>query len=50
MDIIDVEYAKSKGINVINTPAASSKSVAELVFSHLFAVLGFFMNQIDLCH
>ena len=36
MDNIDVEYAKSKGINVINTPAASSKSVAELVFSHLF--------------
>mgnify|MGYP005718004967 FL=1 len=36
MDNIDVDYAKSKGINVINTPAASSKSVAELVFSHLF--------------
>lgn len=36
MDNIDVEYAKSKGIDVINTPAASSKSVAELVFSHLF--------------
>ena len=32
MDNIDVEYAKSKGINVINTPAASSKSVAELDF------------------
>ena len=36
MDNIDVEYAESKGIKVINTPAASSKSVAELVFSHLF--------------
>jgi len=36
MDNIDVEYAKSKGLQVINTPAASSKSVAELVFSHLF--------------
>ena len=36
MDNIDVEYAVNKGINVINTPAASSKSVAELVFAHLF--------------
>src|SRR5690606_10062169 len=36
MDNIDVEYAKSKGIAVINTPAASSISVAELVFGHLF--------------
>ena len=37
MDNIDVAYAKSKGINVINTPAASSISVAELVFAHLFS-------------
>jgi D-3-phosphoglycerate dehydrogenase len=36
MDNIDVEYARSKGIHVINTPAASSSSVAELVFGHLF--------------
>lgn len=36
MDNIDVEYARSKGISVINTPAASSSSVAELVFAHLF--------------
>lgn len=36
MDNIDVEYARSKGIAVVNTPAASSLSVAELVFSHLF--------------
>ncbi|EEI93279.1 4-phosphoerythronate dehydrogenase [Sphingobacterium spiritivorum ATCC 33300] len=35
MDNIDVEYARSKGIAVINTPAASSLSVAELVFAHL---------------
>lgn len=41
MDNIDVEYAKSKGINVINTPAASSKSVAELVFAHLFGCVRF---------
>ena len=37
MDNIDVEYAKSKDILVINTPAASSNSVAELVFAHLFS-------------
>ena len=38
MDNIDVQYAKSKKINVINTPSASSASVAELVFSHLFSM------------
>ena len=37
MDNIDIPYAKSKGIHVINTPAASSASVAELVFAHLFS-------------
>lgn len=36
MDNIDVAYAREKGLHVINTPAASSSSVAELVFSHLF--------------
>ncbi len=36
MDNIDVEYAREKGIHVINTPASSSDSVAELVFAHLF--------------
>jgi D-3-phosphoglycerate dehydrogenase len=41
MDNIDVEYAKSKGIQVINTPAASSNSVAELVFAHLFGAVRF---------
>jgi D-3-phosphoglycerate dehydrogenase len=41
MDNIDVEYAKSKGINVINTPASSSESVAELVFAHLFSGVRF---------
>ena len=35
MDNIDVEYAKAKGLYVINTPKASSLSVAELVFAHL---------------
>lgn len=37
MDNIDVDYARSKGLHVINTPAASSGSVAELVFAHLFS-------------
>lgn len=41
MDNIDVDYAKSKGIAVINTPAASSLSVAELVFAHLFTGVRF---------
>ncbi|WP_270090261.1 D-2-hydroxyacid dehydrogenase [Sphingobacterium sp. SYP-B4668] len=35
MDNIDVDYARSKGIAVVNTPAASSLSVGELVFAHL---------------
>ena len=34
LDNIDVAYAKSKGVHVVNTPAASSRSVAELVFAH----------------
>ena len=41
MDNIDVEYARSKSIHVINTPAASSQSVAELVFAHLFGGVRF---------
>jgi len=44
MDNIDVEYARSKGINVVNTPAASSLSVAELVFSHLFTGVRFLQD------
>jgi len=41
MDNIDVDYAKSKGLHVINTPAASSHSVAELVFAHLYGMVRF---------
>ncbi|HEU4497403.1 MAG TPA: D-2-hydroxyacid dehydrogenase, partial [Flavobacterium sp.] len=37
MDNIDADHARKKGIEVISTPAASSESVAELVFAHLFA-------------
>lgn len=36
MDNIDVDYAREKGLHVINTPAASSQSVAEQVMAHLF--------------
>lgn len=45
MDNIDVEYAKSKGIAVVNTPAASSLSVAELVFGHLFTLVRFLQDS-----
>ncbi|HNT80590.1 MAG TPA: D-2-hydroxyacid dehydrogenase [Bacteroidia bacterium] len=38
MDNIDVPFAKDRGIKVINTPEASSQSVAELVFAHLFSM------------
>ena len=41
MDNIDVEYAREKGLSVINTPAASSASVAELVFAHLYGGVRF---------
>ena len=41
MDNIDVTYAREKGLQVINTPAASSASVAELVFAHLFSGVRF---------
>jgi D-3-phosphoglycerate dehydrogenase len=45
MDNIDVEYARKKGIHVINTPAASSDSVAELVFAHLFTGVRFLYDS-----
>ena len=41
IDNIDHKYAKSIGIPVLNTPAANSHSVAELVFAHLFALARF---------
>lgn len=41
MDNIDVEYAREKGITVINTPTASSRSVAEMVFAHFFTLARF---------
>lgn len=45
MDNIDVDYAKSKGLHVINTPAASSNSVAELVFGHFYGLARFLHNS-----
>jgi D-3-phosphoglycerate dehydrogenase len=45
MDNIDVDYARGKGIHVINTPAASSSSVAELVFGHLFGGVRFLYDS-----
>ena len=45
MDNIDVEYAREKGITVINTPAASSQSVAELVMAHLYGMVRFLYDS-----
>ena len=39
LDNIDVEYARSKGIKVINTPGATSISVAELTIGLILAVM-----------
>lgn len=41
LDNIDLALAERKGISVVNTPAASSDSVAELVFAHLLGGLRF---------
>ncbi len=41
MDNIDAAYAIEKGLYVINTPKASSRSVAELVFAHFFSLARF---------
>lgn len=45
MDNIDVAYAREKGVHVINTPAASSASVAELVFAHLYGGVRFLYDS-----
>ncbi len=41
LDNIDVAYAKEKGIPVLNTPGASSISVAELTIAHMLSVCRF---------
>lgn len=38
VDNIDVTYAEAKGVKVMNTPAASSVSVAELALAMMFAL------------
>lgn len=48
-DNIDKIAAKERGIEVLNTPAASSISVAELVFAHLLVWLDFCKNPIEEC-
>lgn len=45
MDNIDVDYARSKGIEVFNTPASSSESVAELIMAHLFGMVRFLYDS-----
>jgi len=45
MDNIDVAYAREKGLTVINTPASSSQSVAELVMGQLFSLSRFFTDS-----
>jgi D-3-phosphoglycerate dehydrogenase len=45
MDNIDVDYAREKGKIVINTPAASSQSVAELVMAHLYGMVRFLYDS-----
>jgi len=45
MDNIDVDYAREKGLYVINTPAASSASVAELVFAHLYGCVRYLFDS-----
>jgi len=41
MDNIDVSYGRSKGLHVVNTPGASSQSVAELAVGSMFSMARF---------
>ncbi len=45
MDNIDVDYAREQGRVVVNTPAASSQSVAELVMAHLYSMVRFLYDS-----
>jgi D-3-phosphoglycerate dehydrogenase len=38
VDNIDVDYAQAKGVKIMNTPGASTHSVAELTVAYLFAL------------
>ena len=44
LDNIDTAYAKEKGIPVLNTPGASSVSVAELAIAHMLGI-GRFLHR-----
>lgn len=44
VDNIDVKYAEANGIKVMNTPRASSQSVAELAMAHMFSCARFISN------
>lgn len=50
LDNIDVAYANEKGIKVINTPAASSRSVAELAFAHIFSIARYLNHSNKIMH
>ena len=41
LDNIDLKAAENRGVKVINTPAASSRSVAELAFGHMLNLARF---------
>ncbi|MFA7332270.1 MAG: NAD(P)-dependent oxidoreductase [Candidatus Delongbacteria bacterium] len=45
IDNIDHVYARAKGIEVRNTPTASSAAVAELALAHMFAVSRFIAHS-----
>jgi len=45
MDNIDVVYAREKGLHVINTPGASSQSVAELVMGNFLSLSRFLQDS-----
>jgi D-3-phosphoglycerate dehydrogenase / 2-oxoglutarate reductase len=47
LDNIDVDYARSKGIQILNTPRASAISVAELTIAHLMS-LGRFLPMTNI--
>lgn len=38
VDNIDVDYARAKGVKIMNTPGASTQAVAELTIAYLFAM------------
>lgn len=45
LDNIDVEYAEFRGIKIVNTPAASSRSVAELAIAHVLNIARFLQDS-----